>query len=176
MIELLNGLNTDEQRNFVCRYGVEIGKLQRRAGWEYLNVVDELIASGKLQFIKGKYLKQVVASDGRFHFEYMDTSEKVTKQFPLSIDIVINCIGAENLNYSSSTLIQNLTKQKICEVNGSEKGFTVNENFESAEHFFIIGPLLSGTLNSKLRIWHAESCPRIFFLAQQLASSLISSL
>ena len=84
------------------------------------------------------------------------------KIFTNPVDIIINCIGAADLKKSNSALIQNLIKRKLCVVNGSNKGFVVNENFESIKNFFVIGPLLSGTLNKKLRIWHAESCPRIF--------------
>lgn len=175
VIELLNTLNMHEQKEFVYRYGVEIGKLQRRAGAEYLNVVERLIAKNRLEFIKGKFIKQLHTKDKRFTFEYIDFFDEEKKTFPQAIDILINCIGAEDLNDSFSELLQNLIKQKICAVNGSKKGFEVNENFESNKNFFVIGPLLSGTLNSKLRIWHAESCPRIFFLAQQLAEYLIST-
>ena len=95
--------------------------------------------------------------------------------FPYPVTVVVNCTGSENIDESLSPLIQNLIKQKLCLVNGSRLGFIVNENFESSKNFFVIGPLLSGTLNSKIRIWNAESCPRIFFLSQQLAECLIKS-
>ena len=43
MIELVNALNLHQQKKFVDKYGVEIGKLQRRAGAEYLNIADKLM-------------------------------------------------------------------------------------------------------------------------------------
>ena len=128
------------------------------------------------EFIKGKFIQQVHAESNCFKFEYEDFSENVKKVFSEPVNILINCVGAADLQKSFSTLIQNLIKKKTCLVNGSKKGFIVNENFESTENFFIIGPLLSGTLNKKLRIWHAESCPRIFSLSQQLADFLSNSL
>lgn len=176
MIELVNALNLHQQKQFVDKYGVEIGKLQRRAGAEYLNIIDKLVYENRIEFVKGKFLKQVQTKDNYFLFKYKDSSAGEEKVFPTPVNIIINCIGAADLKKSNSALIQNLIRRKICVVNGSNKGFTVNENFESITNFFVIGPLLSGTLNKKLRIWHAESCPRIFFLSQQLAGYLLNNI
>ncbi len=176
IIQLLATLNKYEQKQFVYTYGVEIGKLQRRAGGEYLDCVNKLIDEKRLEFIKGKFIRQVHSENYRFQFEYEDFHDGVKKVFSEPVNILINCVGAADLKKTFSELIQNLIKKKLCAVNGSEKGFIVNENFESIENFFVIGPLLSGTLNKTLRIWHAESCPRIFFLSQQLANSLSNSL
>lgn len=171
IIELLNNLNLYEQEQFVYKYGVEIGKLQRRAGAEYLDVVNRLISENSLEFIKGKFIKQVYINNS-IYAEYIDTFSNKRKLFIEPVNALINCIGAVDLQKSYSLLIQNLIKNGICVVNGSNKGFVVNENFESSKDFFVIGPLLSGILNRKLRIWHAESCPRIFYLSQQLADLL----
>lgn len=174
IIGLLNELNDYEQKQFVYTYGVEIGKLQRRAGSEYLDVANDLLSANKLSFIQGRFVKQL-NDNSRFQFEYVDIPANIKKIFPEAVDVIINCIGSEELNTSLSPLIQNLINKKICSVNGSNKGFEVDENFQSSKNFFVMGPLLSGTINSKLRIWHAESCPRIYFLGQQLAEHLMSS-
>lgn len=171
IIGLLNELNDYEQKQFVYTYGVEIGKLQRRAGGEYLDVANDLLSAKRLSFIQGKFVKQL-HNISRLQFEYFDIAANTKKIFPEAVDVIINCIGSEELNTSLSPLIQNLINRKICSVNGSDKGFEVDENFQSSKNFFVMGPLLSGTINSKLRIWHAESCPRIFFLGQQLAEYL----
>ena len=173
IIELLNKLDIDEQKKFVYRDGVAIGKFQRRAGAEYLESVTHLISKHKISAIKGRFLKQVFNQPNGFYFEYLDNLTEEVKTFPLPIKIVINCIGFQNLSNSSSTLIKSLIERNICLPNGSERGFEVNENFEANKNFYIIGPLLAGNLNKRLRIWHAESCPRIFHLSRQLAGVLI---
>jgi uncharacterized NAD(P)/FAD-binding protein YdhS len=173
VIDLLNKLNLDEQRKFVFRDGVEIGKFQRRAGAEYLEVVSALISQGKISSIKGKFSRQIFVEPDSFYFEYMDKLTEEIKTFAHPIKIVINCIGFQNLSNSSSCLIKRLIERNICLPNGSERGFEVNENFEANDNFYIMGPLLAGNINQRLRVWHAESCPRIFHLSRQLAEVLM---
>ena len=173
VIELLNKLDLNEQKKFVFRDGVEIGKFQRRAGAEYLELVNPLITQDKITFIKGRFLRQVSAEPESFYFEYIDKLTEEIRTFPQPIKIVINCIGFQNLSNSSSYLIKRLSEQNICLPNGSERGFVVNENFEANDNFYIMGPLLAGNINQRLRVWHAESCPRIFHLSRQLAEVLI---
>ncbi|MEP7106546.1 MAG: FAD/NAD(P)-binding protein [Ferruginibacter sp.] len=175
VIDLLNKLDIDEQKKFVFRDGVEIGKFQRRAGAEYLEAVGSLISQDKMSVIKGRFLRQVFAGPGSFYFEYMDKLSGEIKTFPLPVKIVINCIGFQNLSGSPSFLINRLIERNICLPNASGRGFEVNENFEAKDNFYIMGPLLAGNLNERLRVWHAESCPRIFHLSGQLAAVLIGN-
>ncbi len=175
VIDLLNNLESDEQRKFVFRDGVEIGKFQRRAGAEYLEVVNDLIYRGRMSLIKGKFLKQLPVKPEGFHFEYIDKLTQEVKLHPHPIKVVINCIGFQNFSNSSSYLINRLRERNICLPNGSERGFEVNENFEASDNLYIMGPLLAGNFNQRLRVWHAESCPRIFNLSRQLAEVLIGN-
>lgn len=172
IIELLNALKAVEQEKFVVKYGVEIGKFQRRAGREYLDVVNSLRSKNSIDFIKGKFVKLIPKTNGEFEFTYRDKNTGREKTFPEQIKIAINCIGFQNLSDSVS-LIKRLVDQKICQINGSNRGFLINENFESSENFYVIGPLVAGNMNCRLRVWHAESCARIFFLSKQLAEVLI---
>jgi uncharacterized NAD(P)/FAD-binding protein YdhS len=172
IIELLNKLSFEEQKKFVSNDGVQIGRFQRRAGKEYLDIVDTLIQQDKIEFIRGRFTKLIEEKEHQFTIEYFEAYNNQSKTFPAPIDIIINCVGFQELDNSSSELIRNLIKKKICIVNDSKRGFEVNERFESCKDFFVIGPLLAGNLNSRLRVWHAESCPRIFSLSQQLAEVL----
>lgn len=176
VVELMNKLSYDEQKKFVCNDGVEIGKFQRRAGGEYLAVVDDLLRQSKIEFIKGRYVNLVRKVEHQFSLEYLDGTTHQSTIFRVPFDIIINCIGFQELVNSSSELIRNLIQQRICVVNGSKRGFEVNENFECSKDFFVIGPLLAGNLNDKLRVWHAESCSRIFLLSRQLAEALIHAM
>ncbi|WP_423146831.1 FAD/NAD(P)-binding protein [Rubrolithibacter danxiaensis] len=173
VIELLNNLNFHEQKLFVSKYGGEIGKLQRRAGGEYRDVVDTLVSGNKVEFIKGKFLKPSVTGQDNFKFEYLDQQGR-KRDIDKPIKVIINCSGFQDLSrYSTSSLISNLISKKICVPNSSKRGFAVNESFEASHNFYLMGPLLAGNINSNIRVWHAESCSRIFSLSQQLAESLI---
>jgi uncharacterized NAD(P)/FAD-binding protein YdhS len=173
IIEALHQLSTAEQQLFVTRYGVEIGKSQRRAGSDYLDVIDQLISAGKLDLLKGKFTKTLIQSDGDQSFEFIDGNSQEHRIFSTPVQVVINCAGFQDLTASSSILIKNLIKQDICIPNDSRNGFNVNENFEANKNFYLLGPLIAGNMNSKFKIWHAESCARIINLSQQLAEVLV---
>ena len=172
-IEALNLLNYEEQKQFVVKYGVKIGKFQRRAGSDYLNVAEGLMLDGKLQFVKGKFAKITSIAGGRPCFEYVASDTQALATFNSPIQVVINCAGFQNLRGSSSPLISNLIRRGICIPNDSYAGFKVNGNFEASENFYLMGPLVAGNINDKLKVWHAESCGRIFNLSQNLAPVLI---
>ena len=170
VITALNMLNFAEQKMFVIKYGVEIGKYQRRAGQDYLNLVDKLLGTGQLEFLKGKFIG---TNEGQPGFEYItsDTRQKATFDEP--IKVVINCAGFQDVTKSSSILIKNLVEQKICIPNDSKVGFEMTGDFEANDNLYLMGPLVAGNINDKLKVWHAESCGRIFNLSQKLAEALI---
>ncbi|MGL5078605.1 MAG: hypothetical protein ACRDBG_22630, partial [Waterburya sp.] len=173
VIKALNLLSFEEQKLFVIKYGVEIGKFQRRAGKDYLNVVDKLIFQGRLEFLKGKFVKTIPLPTGRIGFEFITSDSNQTEIFAEPIQVIINCAGFQNLTQSTSPLIQNLIQQDICTPNDSLCGFEMNENFAANENFYLMGPLVAGNINDKLKVWHAESCGRIINLSQQLAEVLM---
>jgi uncharacterized NAD(P)/FAD-binding protein YdhS len=173
IIEALHQLPATEQQLFVTGYGVEIGKFQRRAGSDYLDVIDQLINDGKLDLLQGKFTKTLLQSDGEQSFEFIDSNSQEQRIFTSPVKVVINCAGFQDLTASSSTLIKNLIRQGICTPNNSRNGFNVNENFEASKNFYLLGPLIAGNINNKFKIWHAESCARIINLSQQLAEVLV---
>ncbi len=173
VINALNQLSFAEQKLFVTKYGVEIGKYQRRAGSDYLNVVEKLIFEEKLEFIKGKFVRTIPLASGRAGFEFFSSDGELKEVLTSPIAIVINCAGFQDLTKSSSPLIDNLIQQGICTPNDSKCGFEMNENFEVNKNFYLMGPLVAGNINDKLKIWHAESCGRIINLSQQLAEVLV---
>ncbi len=171
--EVITGLNMlgfEEQKMFVIKYGIEIGKHQRRAGQDYLNVVDKLLLDGKLEFLKGKF---VGTTEGQAGFEYITSDSKQKEVFSQPIKVVINCAGFQDVTKSSSTLIKNLVQNEICIPNDSKGGFKMSGDFEANENLYLMGPLVAGNINDKLKVWHAESCGRIFNLSQKLAEALV---
>ena len=173
VIAALNLLSYEEQKQFVIKYGIKIGKFQRRAGSDYLNIAEKLIFEGKLQFIKGKFAGTIPLGNRQTGFEFVTRTSTEIEVFSDSIQVIINCAGFQNLTKSSSPLINNLIQRGICTPNDSLGGFEMNENFETSENFYLMGPLVAGNINQKLKVWHAESCGRIFNLSQNLANVLI---
>lgn len=170
VIDALNLLDFEEQKMFVIKYGVEIGKYQRRAGEHYLNVVDNLLMNGKLEFLKGKF---VGTTEGKAGFEYIAADSQQKEIFTEPIKVLINCAGFQDVTKSSSTLIKNLVDQGICTPNDSKIGFKISGDFEANDNLYLMGPLVAGNINDKLKVWHAESCGRIFNLSQKLAEILV---
>ena len=174
VINAFNQLNSVEKKLFVTKYGVEIGKFQRRAGADYLDVVEKLIQEGKLELFKGKFVKTVSLTTERGQgFEFVDGSTQEKRVYTTPVRVVINCAGFQDLTTSSSTLIKNLIRQGICKPNDSKNGFEINENFETSQNFYLMGPLIAGNMNDKFKVWHAESCARIINMSQQLAEVLV---
>lgn len=173
VIKALNQLSYLEQKQFVTKYGVKIGKFQRRAGSDYLNVADKLTFEGKLEFIKGKFAGIIPLQPDQFGFEFVTPVSSKLEVFTSPIQVIINCAGFQNLTKSSSSLIKSLIQQEICTPNDSQGGFEINENFEAHQNLYVMGPLVAGNINDKLKVWHAESCGRIFHLSQDLADILI---
>jgi uncharacterized NAD(P)/FAD-binding protein YdhS len=172
MIAALNQLSLDEQKKFVAKYGEEIGKLQRRAGAEYLDVVDRLAVEGRIELLQGKFIRYLSRSDGGPGFEFVSGSNRERKAFTAPIKVIINCAGFQDVARAPSPLIRNLIRRKICVPNASGRGFLINEKFEASKNCYVMGPLVAGNLAGKLRVWHAESCARIISLSRQLADVL----
>lgn len=174
--ELVVKLSPYEQKIFVNKYGVEIGKFQRKAGKEYCDVVDNLSLVNKLENLQGNFVRLVFQEEKFAHIEYEESQTLVTKNFAKPVKFIINCCGFEDLTKdSSSELILSLIINNICRTNTSKRGFKVNENFEADNNFFIMGPLLAGNRSEKTMIWHVESCTRICSLSKQLARVLVDT-
>ncbi len=165
----MNLLSYDEQKQFVSIYAVEIGKLQRRAGGEYLDVVEGLIAEDKLELIKGKF--KGYSSDLGCEYMASETQQLATLNAPLGV--IINCAGFQDVTKSSSRLIQNLIRREICLPNDSKRGFAIDKNYKASKNCYLMGPLVAGNIDGNFKIWHAESCQRIINLSKQLAEVLI---
>jgi uncharacterized NAD(P)/FAD-binding protein YdhS len=171
----LNRLNFGEQCQFVSKYAVEIGKFQRRAGGEYLDVVERAIAAGKLELLKGKFVRYLPLTTGGCNCEYLDPEDRQQKVLDTPIGVVINCGGFQDVTTSSSPLIQNLIRRQICVPNESNRGFVIDKNFEASKNCYLMGPLVAGNIDGNFRVWHAESCQRIIGFSQNLAAALLRS-
>jgi uncharacterized NAD(P)/FAD-binding protein YdhS len=170
VIQALNLLDRAEQERFVSKYAVEIGKLQRRAGGEYLDVVDSLVERDRLTFVKGRFLRHSIDSG----CEYIDAETQLPTKIDAPIGVVINCAGFQDVTRSSSQLIQNLIGRGICTPNNSKRGFKIDRHFAASKNCYLMGPLVAGNIDGDFKVWHAESCQRIISLSKQLAEVLVA--
>jgi uncharacterized NAD(P)/FAD-binding protein YdhS len=175
VMQALNKLNPDQQKQFVIKYAVEIGKLQRRAGAEYLDVVQHLLDRDRLEFVKGKFVKYTPLSTATASCEYLDSEDSQQKVIDAPVSVIINCGGFQDITKSSSPLINNLIQRGICSPNDSHRGFVCDKNFKAGKNCYLMGPLVAGNIDGSFKVWHAESCQRIISLSQQLATTLLQS-
>lgn len=174
MIACLDCLSMEEQKRFVAKESIEIGKLQRRAGYEYLDVVEMLRSQGRLTMISGRFTRFVEMRGENAVFEYAQGRNGENTELEIPVQLIINCAGFQDLANPPKGLISNLIEEGICQTNESKRGFLMNENFETQPNFYIMGPLVAGNVNKRLRVWHAESCTRIIALSKQLAEVLVA--
>ena len=160
--ELFPIMSVSEQEHFFCEHGMTFTKLMRRAGREYRTAADELAAAGLLTLEQGEFRELGSSTAG--------------SRFVSAAFTVLNCGGFEELNESSSRLISSLVLNGLCKVNRTNRGFLVNERLEANKRLYVIGPLVGGNFNSKIRFWHAESAPRIHGLARLLADGLFATM
>ena len=168
---LVNKLSKKEKYKFISYHGVEIGRLQRRAGFEYTQPVKELNNKGKLDIIRGKF--------NRFknYKEFTNVEFVLTGQDKLeedSFDIVVNCSGSGGLvGQGKSPLIKQLINSGLCEPSSSNHGLYVGNKFNASPGFYINGPLLAGNVVEDMGIWHVEHCGRIISFAKKIAANII---
>jgi uncharacterized NAD(P)/FAD-binding protein YdhS len=170
--ELMRSLPDTEQLQFQNRWGMDFTRLIRRAGHEYAEAAQTLLDEGRLSVCKGELIRLVENEDSSVSSEYAVGNEE-TFIYPKQFAAVINCSGFEEPSrQSSSYIIGDLISQRICSVNSSGRGFRVNERLEAQDRLYVVGPLLAGIFNSKLKGWHMETARRIRPAATQLAETL----
>lgn len=172
MIATLCRLERSEQEKFVATHGVEIGKLQRRAGPEYLDLAHRLIAEGKLEMHAGRFAGLLPDASGGPGFTYLEGRDGGPKFLAAPISVIVSCAGFQDVAKSSSTLLQNLIRRGLCAPNASGRGIAINAEYEASPGCHVMGPLVAGNIIGAVKVWHAESCARIIHLSQTLAGIL----
>lgn len=146
--------------------------MQRRAGAEYLDVVDTLARERRIEMRKGRIIRFISATKSGVWIEVSGVKGLKRKVFVPGISVLISCAGFKDVSKPASTLMQNLIRRKICVPNDSNRGFLINERYEAQKNLFVMGPLVAGNLAGRIRVWHAESCSRIVGMSKQLAELL----
>ena len=178
VVELLKKLDHEQEKEFYSIYGNRFTKLIRRAGAEYRDAAQQLMDAGTLKLIKGSFGKiQTPSGQEKGYFlQYHSRADQPVQTYPAAFPIVVNCGGFEDLDESSSPLISNLVKRGLCTVNRTRRGFEVTEKFEAGKNLYVMGPLLGGIFNNKIKYWHVENAKRIHALSCLLADVIAESL
>jgi uncharacterized NAD(P)/FAD-binding protein YdhS len=171
-------MHISEQEKFVCEHGVHYSRMMRRAGRDTRNAADEMVRLGLLTTAKGdlRRLEPSPSGSGLMSAIYANAGVEGEITHPMPFSITINCGGFEDLDFSSSRLINSVIDNKLCKVNSTNRGFLVDDRLEASENFYVIGPLVAGNFNDKIRLWHVESASRISWLAKLLGEALADSL
>jgi uncharacterized NAD(P)/FAD-binding protein YdhS len=175
---LIGLMHIKEQERFICQHGFNFSKILRRAGRDTRNAADELASLGILTMVKGEFrrLEPSPYGDGLVSAIYTGPGCQGAVTHPVPFSVTINCTGFEELDSSSSQLINSVIDNDLCKVNSTNHGFLVNDRLEANKNLYVIGPLLAGNFNDKVRLWHVESAARICGLSKLLAESLYHSL
>ena len=90
VVRLIPLLSAEQTAEFADRWGVELGRHQRRAGWEYCEVVEHLTAENRLRLVAGSFV-DVVADGPQVRVRYR-TDDGIRELEP-PVDAVVNCGG-----------------------------------------------------------------------------------
>lgn len=166
---LLPRLSEEQMEAFVTFPGIEIGRLQRRAGQAYCDAADALRDAGRMTVTSGKYQGVSPAAADTVAVECTtDTNETFNLEGPAHV--VVNCAGSSGLrrpNYSR--FLESAMEAGICWANPSGFGLDVDDNFQATEGLFVHGPLLAGNVVNGTGIWHVEHAGRIIGFAPTVA-------
>jgi len=174
VLQVLETMGEQAKKEFIGIYGMKLSQMFRRSGPEYKYGSQLLVDLQEVILLKGKYISASPGEKGVL-LTYEETETGDQKTYPLSFKAIINCSGSDNLEHSSSRLIQCIVRDHGCKINLSGKGFEVNEKFETAPHLYVMGPLLGGNMNKLIHFWHLENAPRLMYLAPHLAEELLQS-
>ncbi|WP_141137554.1 FAD/NAD(P)-binding protein [Blastococcus mobilis] len=175
VVAVLPRLSSEEALEFAGHWGVELGRHQRRAGWEYCEVVDELVAQGRLTAVAGSFVG-LGDADGRGVRVRFDR-DGVAHELDRPADVVINCGGpAPTLQDTAPSLVADLISSGVCRATPYGGGIAVDASLSAAPGFFVMGPLLAGNVINGSPVWHMEHCGRISAFGSSLGPRLARSL
>jgi uncharacterized NAD(P)/FAD-binding protein YdhS len=174
ILELLPG---DEQKKFLERYSATmVRRVLGGGGDDYLTAAYRLRQIGKLVLKKGAFDSVQRDDSGTLFVRYHDADgENVVEE---ATDAVIRCLGSGTCDNTANRLLVNLRSDHELNfrLNGSQRGFEVDDEFQAAENVFILGSLLTGLTNSSAPILDFENTARLWQLAKPVAQAIVRRL
>lgn len=174
--QALAKMDLAQQEEFYCVHGMNFTKLVRRAGRDCRRASEELAADGTLCMLAGEVLRVEACTSGQPFATMTYRAAGAEHEYPVPFSVVVNCGGFEELDACSSPFLVSAMQNGLCRPNRTNRGVFVNDDFEASPDFYVIGPLIGGNFNPRIRLWHVENAPRIRSLAKSLAATLVASL
>ncbi|WP_138733300.1 FAD/NAD(P)-binding protein [Modestobacter excelsi] len=172
---VLPQLSAEQTLEFAGHWGVELGRHQRRAGWEYTEVVDDLTAEGRLATVAGSLTG--VDPDGGRGVRVRYTHGGVPGELDRPADVVLNCGGPTRyLRDTSPSLVAGLIERGVVRPTPYGGGIAVDTTLAAAPRLHVMGPLLAGNVVHGSPVWHMEHCGRISSFGSALGRSLAAAL
>jgi len=171
-------LSDTEALKFFRTHGWSYTRITRRTSEDYYIAEAELVKTGKLHFLKGRFIKlcDEQNNNGGLIFTYKATDTVIEKEYEDAFPIVINCTGAEHIAKTSTTLIKNLLDTELLKINENGMGLAVDESLAANDNLYVIGPLLAGIYTTKYKFWHLENAKRLNGLASALSNIIFSKI
>lgn len=171
-------LSDIEALKFFRVHGWSYTRITRRTSENYYIAEAELIKTGKLHFLKGRFVKlcDEQNNNGGLNFTYEASDTVIEKEYSGAFPIIINCTGSEHITNTSTTLIKNLISKQIVKINENGMGLAVDENFAANNNLYIMGPLLAGIYTKNYKFWHLENAKRLNSLASALSDIIFSKI
>jgi uncharacterized NAD(P)/FAD-binding protein YdhS len=155
----------DDQRRFLRHLRHKWGVARHRVPLQSLEVINQAIASGHLEVLKGRIYRIDTTETESFRLFYKNDKGEERQ---LETDVIINCTGPEpDFNKSSSPLVKQLIESGLIQGHALSYGLKAPENGELSEGFFTLGPPLKGVL------WESTAVPEIRLQAAMMAGKLI---
>jgi uncharacterized NAD(P)/FAD-binding protein YdhS len=175
VVRLLPLLSADQAVEFADRWGVELGRRQRRAGWEYCEVVAQLAAENRLTLVAGSFVDVVADDRQQVHVRY--SIDGALEELKLPVDAVVNCGGpARSLEHTAPPLLAQLIASGLCRLTPSGGGIAVDPCLVAAPGLYVMGPLVAGNVVKGSPVWHMEHCGRISTFGSALGTDLARTL
>lgn len=171
--ELLDRLPADEEKQFVDLYGTLCNRYFRPTGGDYQRVAAGLVERERIGHLAGRYEHATQTAAG---WRVVVRTPQGASELADAYGVIVNCTGFEDLDRTQDPFLRSLQDEGVVEPTDSRRGIRVDERFRAAPRVFVGGPLLAGNLNGRLRIWHLESCRRIFAMAADVAAEIAAEL
>lgn len=171
VVQLVRALSEEQALEFADRWGVELGRHQRRAGWEYCEVVEQLVAEDRIRLVGGAFVDVIPNGEQGARVRY--EADGNLRELDEPADAVLNCAGpARSLEQTAPPLLAQLITDGLCRPTPSGGGIAVDSSLEAAPGLYVMGPLLAGNMVMGSPVWHMEHCGRISVFGSALGAQL----
>lgn len=158
------GFSLDDQSRFLRHLRHKWGVARHRAPAGSMQVIAELMRSGRMDVLKGRIFEIGMTEPDGFRLAYRDGQGQ--EQY-LDTPVLINCTGPEpDFNKLDAPLVKQLITSGLIEGHPLACGVKASAGGELSQGLYTIGPPLKGVL------WESTAVPEIRLQAAVLAGKL----